>query len=641
MPKTSRVDTRIVDLLQHSARDHSDSPALLAPERQAITYSELASEVERVAGQLAGLGIHPEHRVALVLPNGPETAAAFLAVASCATCAPLNPAYRTDEFAFYLSDLNVRAVIVEADSESPVVEAACLQGVEVLRIAPVPGGAAGSFEFVGVASSSTAPHFGRAEDVALILHTSGTTARPKIVPLTHANLCASAKNVRDSLHLTAADRCLNVMPLFHIHGLIAGTLASIAAGASVVCPPAFSAPDFFTWLKLSVPTWYTAVPTMHQAILARAAENAEVIQERPLRFIRSSSAALPPQVLRELEAAFHAPVVEAYGMTEATHQIACNPLPPAVRKPGTVGIAAGPEIAIRSDDGRLLPPGEVGEIVIRGPNVTLGYANNPNANAEAFPDGWFRTGDQGRLDHEGYLTITGRLKEIINRGGEKIAPREIDEVLLDHPAVAQAVTFPAPHVQLGEEVAAAVVLRAGRSATEAELSDFVGERLAYFKVPTRLLIVDEIPRGATGKIQRITLARTLGLTARVSVPRARAEGPRAAPRTELEAELVSIWEEVLRMRGIGIDEYFLDLGGDSLMATRIAGRVGKRFALNIPVSTIFATQTIAGLAGVIAAQRSKQEDMDFEDLLAEMESMSDEEAARMLQSQESSGQRSM
>ena len=225
-----------------------------------------------------------------------------------------------------------------------------------------------------------------------------------------------------------------------------------------------------------------------------------------------------------------------------------------------------------------------------------------------------------------------RLKEIINRGGEKISPREIDEVLLDHPAVAQAVTFPAPHVQLGEEVAAAVVLRAGRTATEAELCDFVANRLTYFKVPTRLLLLDEIPRGATGKIQRITLARTLGLTARGNISRARAEGPRTAPRTELEAELVSIWEEVLRMKGIGIDEAFLDLGGDSLMATRIAGRVGKRLALNIPVNTIFSTQTIAALAEAIAAQRSKQEERDLEDLLAEVESISDEEAARMLQS---------
>ena len=283
MPKTSLIVDhtgsyfRIVDLLLHAARDYGNAPALIAPERQAITYSELASQVERIAGQLAWLGIRPDHRVALVLPNGPETAAVFLAVASCATCAPLNPAYGTEEFSFYLSDLEVRAVIVEADSESPAVEAARLKGIEVLRIAPVPGGSAGRFEFVGLSSSSSDPHFGGPEDISLILHTSGTTARPKIVPLTHANLCASARHIRDSLQLTAADRCLNVMPLFHIHGLIAGTVASIAAGSSVVCPPAFSAPDFFTWLKLSAPTWYTAVPTMHQAILARADQNNAVI----------------------------------------------------------------------------------------------------------------------------------------------------------------------------------------------------------------------------------------------------------------------------------------------------------------------------------------------------------------------------
>ncbi len=344
-----------------------------------------------------------------------------------------------------------------------------------------------------------------------MLHTSGTTSRPKIVPLSQRNLAASAQHIARTLAFTSADRGLNIMPLFHIHGLIAGILAPLSAGGQVCCTPGFNALKFFAWMEEARPTWYTAVPTMHQTILARAANNRAVIEANPLRFIRSSSSAMPTQVIREIEETFGAPLVESYGMTEAAHQMAANPLPPAVRKPGTVGIAAGPDVAIMDMQGALLPAGETGEIVIRGENVTRGYENNPKANAEAFTNGWFRTGDQGVMDADGYLTITGRLKEIINRGGEKVSPREVDEVLMDHPAVAQVVTFAVPHDKLGEDVGAAVVLREGASLTEKELRAFAAERLADFKVPRKVLFLDEIPKGATGKLQRIGLAAKLGL----------------------------------------------------------------------------------------------------------------------------------
>jgi acyl-CoA synthetase (AMP-forming)/AMP-acid ligase II len=344
-----------------------------------------------------------------------------------------------------------------------------------------------------------------------VLHTSGTTSRPKIVPLLHRNVCASARNIRTTLRLTPDDRCMNVMPLFHIHGLMAPVLASLSAGASVACTPGFNALKFFSWLDEIQPTWYSAVPTMHQALLSRAGRNEESVARARLRFIRSSSASLPPQVLAKLEDTFGVPVVEAYAMTEASHQMTCNPLPPGVRKAGTVGPAAGPEVAVMDGEGNLLEPGAVGEIVIRGPNVTLGYENNPEANAAAFTNGWFRTGDQGVMDEDRYVTLTGRLKEIINRGGEKISPKEVDEVLMDHPAVQQVVTFAVPHDKLGEEVAAAVVLREGTEATEAEIRDFAAERLAAFKVPRTVLVLDEIPKGPTGKLRRIGLAEQLGL----------------------------------------------------------------------------------------------------------------------------------
>ncbi|MBL8333322.1 MAG: AMP-binding protein [Rubrivivax sp.] len=491
----------------------ADARAISAPSRPPLTHGELRALIERTLATLNGLGIGRNDRVAIVLPNGPEMASCFLACASGVTSAPLNPAYRADEFEFYLSDLKAKALVVEQGSTSPAVEVARKLGIRLLELRPQDK--AGDFVLVDPAGAggTAAAQGGYAQpgDESMLLHTSGTTSRPKIVPLTQANLAASAVNIRDTLRFTAADVGLNIMPLFHIHGLIAGVMAPLAAGSQVFCTPGFNALKFFAWMDEAAPTWYTAVPTMHQAIIARASKNLDVIARHPLRFMRSSSSSMPPQVIAELEAIFKAPLVEAYGMTEATHQMCSNPLPPGVRKPGSVGLPAGPEVAIMDEQGQLLPRGAIGEIVIRGANVTPGYENNPKANAEAFTHGWFRTGDQGQMDAEGYVSLTGRLKEIINRGGEKVSPREIDEILMDHPAVAQVVCFGMPHPKLGEEVAAAVVLREGQQATERELQAFVSARAAEFKVPKKILLMDEIPKGATGKLQRIGLAAKLGL----------------------------------------------------------------------------------------------------------------------------------
>jgi oxalate---CoA ligase len=492
-----------------SGRD--DAVAIAAHETAPLTYAALSALIDRARASLNDLGIGRGDRVAIVLPNGPEMATAFLCVASAAASAPLNPAYRQDEFEFYLEDLNAKALIVEAGSESPALRAAEKLGVALITLTPEPQAGAGAFRLSGSAVDAAArPGPAEAGDVALILHTSGTTSRPKIVPLTHANIWTSARNIAASLELSANDRALNVMPLFHIHGLIAGLSAPLSRGGAVFCTPGFNTLRFFTEMEAARPTWYTAVPTMHQAILTRAGRHKEIIARHPLRFVRSSSASLPPTVVGELEAAFKCPVIEAYGMTEATHQMASNPLN-GIRKPGSVGLAAGPEIAIMDEAGCLLGSGEIGEVVIRGDNVTAAYENNPKANGEAFVDGWFRTGDQGVIDADGYLSLTGRLKEIINRGGEKISPREVDEALMDHPAVLQAVAFAVPHPMLGEDVGAAVVLREGSTATEQELGAFLSERLAAFKTPRKILFLAEIPKGATGKLQRIGLAQKLGL----------------------------------------------------------------------------------------------------------------------------------
>ena len=500
-----------------------ERPAIAAPGRESLDFAGLRRHVESTIGALNGFGIGRNDRMAIVLPNGPEMASAFVSVACAATAAPLNPAYRQPEYAFYLSALSAKALILEAGSDSPARVAAADLGIPVLELHADSEAPAGTFELVpegagenGSAGGNSAGDglrggLAEAGDIALILHTSGTTSRPKIVPLSHQNVCASAANIQRTLELSAADRCLNVMPLFHIHGLMAAVLAPLGVGGSIFCSPGFNVLRFYSWLDEARPTYYTAVPTMHQAILARAPRNREAIERAALRFIRSASASLPPQVMAELEETFGAPVVEAYAMTEAAHQMTCNPLPPAARKPGTVGIAAGPEVSVMDEAGAHLPAGEVGEIVIRGANVSDGYENNPTANAEAFTDGWFRTGDQGRMDAEGYVTITGRLKEIINRGGEKISPREVDEAILDHPAVRQVVAFAMPHPKLGEEVVAAAVLREGMEATPREIQAFAAERLADFKVPRKILLMDDIPKGPTGKLQRIGMAEKLGL----------------------------------------------------------------------------------------------------------------------------------
>jgi acyl-CoA synthetase (AMP-forming)/AMP-acid ligase II len=487
--------------------------AIGAPARTPLTHGELRALIARTVARLNELGAGRNDRVAIVLPNGPEMAACFLAVASGTASAPLNPAYRQDEFEFYLGDLNARLLIAMQGVDTPARAAAAKLGVPIVELVPDTAAGAGSFTLqgAGAGSPATTGGFAQPDDVAMVLHTSGTTSRPKIVPLSQKNLCASAGNIRRTLAFTTADRGLNIMPLFHIHGLIAGVLAPISAGSEVFCSPGFDALKFFGWMDECHPTWYTAVPTMHQAILTRAPRNKEIIQKNPLRFLRSSSSSIPPQVITELEAVFGAPLIEAYGMTEATHQMASNPLPPATRKPGSVGLPGGPEVEIMDEAGNILPANTIGEIVIRGANVTVGYENNPKANAEGFTNGWFRTGDQGVKDSDGYVSLTGRLKEIINRGGEKISPREIDEVIMDHPAVSQVVCFAVPHPKLGEEVGAAVVLKEGASATEKDIQTFVATRVADFKVPKKVLILPEIPKGATGKLQRIGLAQKLGL----------------------------------------------------------------------------------------------------------------------------------
>jgi oxalate---CoA ligase len=497
----------LLDLLNGGADDH---PALTAPGRPTLTYGQLRTNVQELIGYLHNNGLGRGDRIAIAMGNGPEMVITFLAAACAATAAPLNPKYRADEFAFYYEDTQAKALIVLPDSVEEA-RAAMLPG---MRLIEAQMGEDGRLMFTrSTSTDEPAEHrnstAATSDDVAMILHTSGTTSRPKRVPIRHRNLIASAGNIGRTYQLGPQDRTLCVMPLFHIHGIVASLLSTLASGGTVICPPGFDGLKFFGWLDEFKPTWYSAVPTMHQLLLARAERNAEIIKANPLRFIRSSSAPLPPVVLERLEATFGAPVLESYGMTEASHQMTSNPLPPAPHKAGSVGIGVGVEAGIMDENGNLLAQGEIGEVVVRGPNIVDGYENNPEANASAFVDGWFRTGDQGYLDPDGYLCLTGRIKELINRGGEKISPLEIDDVLLRHPAVAEALAFAVPHKTLGEEVHAAVVLKG--EASERELRQHCAESLAEFKVPRQIHILEALPRGATGKLQRISMAKTLGI----------------------------------------------------------------------------------------------------------------------------------
>jgi acyl-CoA synthetase (AMP-forming)/AMP-acid ligase II len=557
----------IYELLARQAQRNPEAIAIAAPGRAPLTYGDLYDQLNYTVRRLNEIGLGRNDRIAIVLPNGPEMAVAFLAVASGATSAPLNPAYTPQEFDFYLADLKAKALLAQAGLESPARAVAQARGIPIIELLPQVEAAAGIFTLTCEHTSQGAETgFAQPGEVALVLHTSGTTSRPKIVPLTHSNLCLSARNISATLQLSQRDRCLNVMPLFHIHGLIGAALSSLAAGGSLVCTPGFKGLSFFQWLAEFQPSWYTAVPSLHQAILEQATAYQEVIARCPLRFIRSSSAALPAKVMLALERVFKAPVIEAYGMTEASHQMASNPLPPQPRKTGSVGLAAGPEVAIMAGSGHCLPKGATGEIVIRGKTVTEGYENNPVANESAFVEGWFRTGDQGYLDDEGYLFVTGRLKEIINRGGEKVAPREVDEVLLEHPAVVQAVTFAAPHPTLGEDIAAAVVLRESHTVTEGELRDFAFTRLADYKVPSQVVVVAEIPKGPTGKLQRLGLAELLSSQLKAEF---------VAPREPIEVLLAEIWAQMLEVERVGIYDNFFSLGGDSSGSPDSGGFSGR------------------------------------------------------------------
>jgi len=585
------------DLLAHYGRIAASRKAILSVGGPSLTYAALWRSAESAIRALRSNGVGRTDRVAVVLPSGPEAAAAVVLVAAAAVCVPLNPGFITDEWQRYLTELRIAALVTSADMDSASRGVAHTLGIPVINLSRLRE-EAGRFSVGGREPQfKNDEGFACAGDDAFILLTSGTGSRPKMVPLAQASVCLSAYNVGAALGLRSRDRLLNVLSLYHAHGLISGLLASLAAGSSVVCTTRFDSAAFFVWLKECRPTWYTAVPAIHQAVLSAAQEHPQGVRPSSLRLVRSASSHLSPEVLGQLESLFGVPVIDTYGMTEAASQIAANPLDK--RKPGSVGRSAGAEIAILDDEGRNLSTGERGEIALRGPTLTRGYDNDAAATQAAFRDGWFRTGDLGYLDDDGYLFIVGRVKDLINRGGEKIAPAEVEQVLLQHPSVVEAAVFSISHRRLGEDVAAAVVVRQGKVSAR-KLRDFALERLARFKVPGLIRIVREIPKTPNGKIRRAGLAATLGIEGE-RAPAGRRD--KREPRSALERELAETWAGLLGLKQIDIEDDIHALGADSLTATRMISRLRARFGVNLSIKDLFDAPTVATLAARLEAQR--------------------------------------
>lgn len=580
--------------LQQQAASSPARAAIIGPAGEAVSYAELWALTSDLMRDLRALGLGPADRLAVMLPRGPENAMALVAVASAAVCVPVNPDFTADELLRYFSDLRLSALVTRADMASVSRGVAHTLGIPVLDLAPAERG---GFVLSGRAiRPAVLSGMACADDDAFILLTSGTASRPKMVPLTQESVCRSAHNAGAVLRLVGDDRLLNVLPLFHAHGLISGVLTALVAGSSVICTPGFDPNSFFDCLRTWRPTWYTAVPTIHRALLTATEQHAGRVEDWSLRVIRSASSSLAPAVLEGLETLFRVPVIETYGMTEGASQIAANPM--ERRKVGSVGRAAGPEIAIMDEQGRPLPAGTRGEIMLRGPTITRGYCDDPAATAAAFRDGWFRTGDLGYLDGDGYLFIAGRIKDIINRGGQKISPEEVEHVLLRHPHVQEAAAFGVPHPRLGETVAAAVVPKPHATLDIDELRSFAATQLAGYKVPSVIHQATALPKGASGKIKRAALAEAFAVR-----PAEAQHATAMAPRSAAETQLAAIWAGLLECDTVGVDQDVFALGADSILVTQFLSRVRGQLGVALSFRDVFDAPTVAALAARLKSGR--------------------------------------
>ncbi len=588
----------LVRLLEQHARERPRAEALRAPSQPPLTYGELAGHVERVSGLLAGRGFGREDRIALALPDEAATVTALLSVTAVAIAAPLPIGLPLHEARQVLSGLGARAIAVPQRSSVPAAAAARELGIEVLELESRPSGPAGLFDLHGrgdpgglAAVSAASP-----ADAAFVLCTSGTAGEPRRVRITHAQFCGAGRDACRVWGLTADDRGFTVSPLFHLAALYHTLAFPLVSGSSIFVSPGFAAERFRRWFQEAMPTYFGASPAVYQAILDRAGDPEELRHRAPLRFVRSAAAPLPSSLKERVEALFGVPVLEAYALTEAGLVTAVTEKH-AGRKPGSVGRSVGPSLAIVDASGRPLPTGLVGEIVVEGPGVMAGYDGDPEATSGAFFGHWLRTGDLGRLDADGDLWITGRLKEQVNRGGEKISPGEVDEALLAHPDVAEAAAFGVAHPRLGEDLAAVVVLRPSAAVVAATLRAFVAARLAAVKVPSKIVFRDALPRNASGKVPRNGLAAMLGLTsdARPAV-QAGPESAASSTASVLERAIAEQLANVLGVQRVSAEDDFFELGGDSVAAAQLMARLHERLGVSLPVSVLFDAPSAGALA---------------------------------------------
>jgi oxalate---CoA ligase len=580
-----------------------DHPAIETPGYQPLTYRDLRKQALLVIKTLTAMGFGRNDRIAVIMPAGPETAVLGIAVMAGFTHAPLNPQYTEPEFLAVLSRLKVKVVIVQKDSETAARAAASSRNIPLIEITPSPD-QAGTFTFgTDMADEGNDGVFAQPDDTALVLLTSGTTSLPKIVPLTQKQISKSVGILRSQLHHTDRDKSLHIVPHFHLLGILGTLLAPLSEGGTVICTRNFIAPDFLSLLKNSRPTFYCAGPSHHQAILHELKKvPLHELNNHSLRYIRSVSAPLPAPVRKELGTLLGVPIIENYAMTESPN-ITIN----MAEKEGSVGIPVIESLVILDADGTRLGSFQNGEVTIQGEVVFSGYEDTPEENASAFINGWFRTGDVGYLDDEGYLYLTGRKKELINKGGEKISPVEIDQVLMTHPAVHQAMAFRIDDEVLGEDIAAMVVV-GDQNTSEEELRRFLLDRLIPFKVPRRIYVVDEIPKGPTGKLQRFigTERYNNGTFEDTQTPGITNEP--CSPEVSLNQEkLIRIWKDVLDIESLSPDDDFFRCGGNSLTAIELLVKMQRAFLLTIEPDTIYRYPTIRQQALIIAQKTGNRE----------------------------------
>jgi acyl-CoA synthetase (AMP-forming)/AMP-acid ligase II len=569
--------------------------ALLASGQPETSYGVLLNFLETINARLQALGIAADARVATMLPNAPETAVMLLALCTHATAIPLNPDEPSITIGKLLQSCRANYIVLPERFAPELLEAVRQTDVSVLVLKRPPNAAAGVFEISLADDASTgipAAHYPK-KQAALILHTSGSTNVPKRVPLSAENLLSAAWNVARSLALGETDLCLNMMPMFHIGALVDLLLAPLYSGGAVVFAPAISAATFFKITAAYRPTWFQAVPTVLREILnAPQHDISEAITG--MRFIRVVSQPLPERLRQDFEARFSVPLVPIYGMTETAGVITSTPLEATQRKAGSVGPSAGLQLRIADTEGQPLPPGNMGEVQIRGTSVMAGYEAAPAE--KTFQDGWFLTGDMGYLDADGFLFITGRIKDIINRGGEKIAPAELDRVLAEHSAIQEAAAFAVAHSSLGEEVGVATVCAPDVMLSEADVIAFLRARVAAHKLPRRVLFLDRLPRLPSGKLDRRGLATIAEQTFRST-------RPFAEPQSALSRQIAALWCRVLKLPAVGMDDDFFDLGGDSLSATNLAQQMETE--LGYTSVDLFEAPTIRAMEKLLQAENPK------------------------------------